>query len=179
MNQMRSDGAVEVRSLGGITKRARLCLFASLLKFDRDWYLTEYPDVRVKGVNPAEHYLSAVHRRGSQPVQYPRIFVPLPDVLAEGTNPLLHFVCMEQQRAVLLGVGCKGMRLRTQQLMIELADVLDRCAKDLLTAPMRRAAVADNCLPIGNGTCLIQPYPAHEAESPRYTRDHARLCGRF
>jgi hypothetical protein len=74
---------------------------------------------------------------------------------------------------VLLGVGCKGMQLRTQQLMIELADVLDRYAKDLLTTPKRRAAVADNCLPIGNGTCLIQPYPAHEAERLRYTRDHA------
>jgi hypothetical protein len=98
-----------------------------------------------------------------------------PNVVAAGTNPLLHFVRMEQQRAVLLGVGCKGMQLRTQQLMIELADVLDRYAKDLLTTPIRRAAVADNCLPIGNGTSwssLIQRTKLKGHAIPEITHCH-------
>ena len=31
-------------------------LLASSRLFDRDWYLDQYPDVRVAGVDPVKHY---------------------------------------------------------------------------------------------------------------------------
>lgn len=40
---------------------------AGLSLFDRDWYLATYPDVRVAGVDPFEHYLEHGWREGRRP----------------------------------------------------------------------------------------------------------------
>ena len=63
--------------------------------FDRDWYLNEYPDARMKGLDPTEHYLRFGAQEGRNPS---RLFGTneylsrYPDVRAAGINPLLHFI---------------------------------------------------------------------------------------
>lgn len=63
--------------------------------FDADWYLAQYPDVRLAGMDPVEHY----HEFGWKEARNPGPGFDTawylrnnPDVAATGTNPLLHFV---------------------------------------------------------------------------------------
>ncbi len=63
--------------------------------FDTEWYLNEYPDVRVKGLDPVEHYLRFGAREGRNPSRLFRTNEYLsryPDVRAAGANPFLHFI---------------------------------------------------------------------------------------
>src|SRR5262249_29444879 len=63
--------------------------------FDRDWYLNNYPDVAMAGIDPAVHYLSNGAAEGRDPG--PRFSTNIylrryPDVAAAGINPLLHYL---------------------------------------------------------------------------------------
>jgi hypothetical protein len=63
--------------------------------FDRDWYLTNYPDVAEQGVDPIRHYLAFGANEGRHPspaFSGTRYLESHPDVAASGMNPLLHFI---------------------------------------------------------------------------------------
>ncbi|SFQ25760.1 glycosyltransferase [Variovorax sp. 770b2] len=63
--------------------------------FDRDWYLSTYPDVASSGIDPAQHYALHGAFEGREPgpwfsgTQYLRNYE---DVAASKMNPLLHYV---------------------------------------------------------------------------------------
>lgn len=63
--------------------------------FDEAWYLARYPDVRLLGMDPVEHYVWLGARLGRSPS--PRFdtqayLAANPEVLELGINPLLHFL---------------------------------------------------------------------------------------
>jgi hypothetical protein len=63
--------------------------------FDRDWYLSHYPDVRSRKMDPVGHYLKYGAKEGRDPcaafstVGYLSRY---PDVGALGINPLVHYI---------------------------------------------------------------------------------------
>ena len=70
-------------------------LLASSRLFDRDWYLDQYPDVRVAGVDPVKHYLAfgASEGRNPGPLFDSQWYLQQnPDVRNDGTNPLVHYL---------------------------------------------------------------------------------------
>jgi Methyltransferase domain len=78
---------------------ADLELIAGSKFFDRDWYLSTYPDVAAAGVDPAAHYLSSGAAEGRNPgprfctEAYKRRY---PELAATGANPLLHYLQLNQ-----------------------------------------------------------------------------------
>ncbi|CAK7262016.1 MULTISPECIES: glycoside hydrolase family 99-like domain-containing protein [unclassified Shinella] len=52
--------------------------------FDADWYLKEYPEVAIAGLDPADHYCNQGWRQGLAPSTY---FIPKPH---DSHNPLLY-----------------------------------------------------------------------------------------
>ena len=63
--------------------------------FNRDWYLTRYPDVAAAGLDPAEHYVSLGAAEGRSPgpdFDTAEYLYRNPDVAATGVNPLLHYL---------------------------------------------------------------------------------------
>lgn len=63
--------------------------------FDRDWYLSQYPDVRAAGVDPLRHYLRYGVREGRNPgpmFDTDWYLARYPDVRRSGENPALHFL---------------------------------------------------------------------------------------
>ncbi|OZI56958.1 hypothetical protein CAL20_13240 [Bordetella genomosp. 4] len=63
--------------------------------FDQAWYLEQYPDVRISGLDPALHYLKFGAKEGRDPgpkfstLEYLRTHAELRD---SGENPLLHYI---------------------------------------------------------------------------------------
>lgn len=82
---------------GGDRKRRteQLALLRASSLFDRDWYLSRYPDVAEARIDPALHYLTNGWREGRDPspsfatTEYLRANA---DVATAGINPLLHFL---------------------------------------------------------------------------------------
>lgn len=63
--------------------------------FDRDWYVSRYPDVARSGLDPIEHFLKyAVSRRLSPGPNFDAVtyLSRRPDVARARTNPLVHFL---------------------------------------------------------------------------------------
>lgn len=63
--------------------------------FDAEWYLASYPDVRVAGIAPAEHYMTHGWKEGRNPGPAFDTLLYLeryPDVGDSGMNPLWHFI---------------------------------------------------------------------------------------
>ena len=63
--------------------------------FDRDWYLSEYLDVKALGSDPVEHYLrigAHLHRNPGPDFDTAYYLSANPDVATAGVNPLLHYV---------------------------------------------------------------------------------------
>lgn len=63
--------------------------------FDGDWYLKEYPDVTITGMDPAEHYLrlGAKLERNPSPYFDAKYYLEANrDVRLAGLNPLLHYI---------------------------------------------------------------------------------------
>jgi glycosyltransferase involved in cell wall biosynthesis len=63
--------------------------------FDRDWYLTQYPDVARSGTDPLRHYLrfGAAEGRDPNPLFDTDWYLSrYPDVERSGVNPLLHYL---------------------------------------------------------------------------------------
>lgn len=63
--------------------------------FDEEWYLKEYPDVKILGMDAVEHYLWIGAKLGRNPslkfstLGYLKIY---PDVASANVNPLVHYV---------------------------------------------------------------------------------------
>jgi GT2 family glycosyltransferase/glycosyltransferase involved in cell wall biosynthesis len=63
--------------------------------FDADWYLKEYPDVAITGLEPAEHYLllGAKLERNPSPYFDAKYYLEANrDIRLAGINPLLHYI---------------------------------------------------------------------------------------
>jgi hypothetical protein len=63
--------------------------------FDRDWYLTQNPDVASAGVDPLRHYLEFGAREKRDPSPFfdtAWYLAHNPDVADAGTNPLVHYL---------------------------------------------------------------------------------------
>jgi hypothetical protein len=63
--------------------------------FDKDWYLSQYPDVAQACIDPIEHYLTVGVTEGRQPSAFFDAGFYLwvyPDLGASGVNPLLHYI---------------------------------------------------------------------------------------
>lgn len=93
------------RRAGGILQRLRalryvlgdktVALVATSNLFDRDWYLTQNPDVAAHGVDPALHYVrhGAAEGRDPGPQFRTRWYLDTHvDVAAAGVNPLVHYL---------------------------------------------------------------------------------------
>jgi hypothetical protein len=78
-----------------LRKRYELDLMRRSELFDAGWYLTEYPDVRKSGVEPAEHYWEHGWLDGRDPSPYfdsDWYISQHSDVQAAGINPLIHYI---------------------------------------------------------------------------------------
>ena len=63
--------------------------------FDETWYAVEYPDVKLLGMDPIEHYLwvgARIGRNPSKEFNSSHYLLANPDVVAAGINPLLHYI---------------------------------------------------------------------------------------
>lgn len=63
--------------------------------FDRDWYMTRYPDVVMTGLDPAEHYLAFGAKLLRDPSKHFSSSAYLranPDVASSNINPLVHYL---------------------------------------------------------------------------------------
>src|SRR5262249_20146337 len=80
----------------GRTRNARLVASSKL--FDPDWYLRQYPDVRMAGVDPVLHYLEHGASEGRNPSPlfdsdwYDWRMQQGSDVRSAGINPLVHYL---------------------------------------------------------------------------------------
>ncbi len=78
-------------------RRQRQRLIATIAAsplFDRAWYLTEYPDVAARGIDPARHYFEEGAFEGRDPGPRFSTLYYLQnnlDVIASAINPLLHY----------------------------------------------------------------------------------------
>jgi lipopolysaccharide biosynthesis protein len=82
-------------------QRAGLYLIVGSGLFDRDWYLSRYPDVRASGMDPALHYLQYGASEGRDPgpqFNSASYLSQHPDVAAAGVNPLVHYVLYDAAR---------------------------------------------------------------------------------
>jgi GT2 family glycosyltransferase len=75
-------------------RRANLHLILRSGLFERDWYLSRYPDVRASGMDPSLHYLQYGASEGRDPGPQFNSTLYLsqhPDVAAAAVNPLVHY----------------------------------------------------------------------------------------
>lgn len=93
----RSTGVLH-RVVGGKDRKRRAEVVGILRRsalFDRDWYLSRYPDVAAAGIDPVLHYLESGWREGRDPspgfstASYLRANG---DIARAGVNPLLHYL---------------------------------------------------------------------------------------
>ena len=76
-------------------RRRDLADLSSSRWFDRAWYLSQYPDVREAGLDPAEHFHDFGWSEGRDPGPgfSTRHYLEVnPDVAQSGMNPFLHFI---------------------------------------------------------------------------------------
>lgn len=87
----RKESAARARA--ALRRQIKLIQHSAL--FDRQWYVSEYGDVRRSGVDPIKHYLSfgAAEGRNPSPAFDTRFYLETyPDVAESGLNPLLHYI---------------------------------------------------------------------------------------
>ena len=83
------------RNLNASLLASNAKLLASSKLFDRDWYLGQYPDVRVADIDPVLHYLEhgASEGRNPSPLFDSDWYMQQnPDVRNAGINPLVHYL---------------------------------------------------------------------------------------
>ncbi len=86
--------------------------------FQSDWYLAEYRDVQVLGMDPAEHYLKYGAHMGRNPgVHFDTLFYlnKNPDVRQAEMNPLVHYVLhgVHEGRETMPDSGIRHLRAQT------------------------------------------------------------------
>ena len=72
-----------------------LSLIESSGLFDKQWYLSKYPDVAKSNIDPVEHYIlygAALGRNPSPSFQHYCLYAVSIDVKKSGINPLIHFI---------------------------------------------------------------------------------------
>ena len=91
-----SDGEYQQKLKARYFNKSNDYLAASKSKFfDANWYLSQNPDVAIKGMDPCEHYLKYGWKEGRNPSPlfdgnaYLRTY---PDVKRANRNPLIHFI---------------------------------------------------------------------------------------
>jgi hypothetical protein len=70
-------------------------LIRSSSLFDRDWYLSRYPDVTAAALDPVEHYMSSGAAEGRDPgpnFHTQSYLTRYPDLAKKGINPLVHYI---------------------------------------------------------------------------------------
>ena len=70
--------------------------------FDAQWYVTQYPDVKVLNMDPVEHYLiygAALGRNPSPSFDAAKYVAAHEDLLDRGVNPLLHHLRARRSRS--------------------------------------------------------------------------------
>jgi len=68
-------------------------------QFDRDYYLTKYPDVRKSDMNPLWHFVRLGWKEGRNPSEKFNTkvyFIKHPDIDKDKVNPLIHFIQQER-----------------------------------------------------------------------------------
>ena len=63
--------------------------------FDKEYYLTQYPDVKSSGIDPIKHYMDHGHKEGRNPApdfSTRNYLARYPDVAAAGMNPFYHYL---------------------------------------------------------------------------------------
>jgi ubiquinone/menaquinone biosynthesis C-methylase UbiE/glycosyltransferase involved in cell wall biosynthesis len=89
-------------------------LLAASNMFDKDYYITHYPDVKISRVNPIVHYLEHGWREFRDPspgFSTRQYLINHPDVAASGVNPLVHFLRYGQREGRLLFDDHSAMQL--------------------------------------------------------------------
>jgi glycosyltransferase involved in cell wall biosynthesis len=80
-------GAIRTRLIARVIYRSG--------KFDRQWYLSNNPDVAAAGIDPIRHYVLHGVKEGRDPspsFSTRKYLAKHPDVAAAGTNPFWHFI---------------------------------------------------------------------------------------
>jgi GT2 family glycosyltransferase len=78
-----------------VTREEQLALIRSSSLFDRDWYLSRYPDVTAAALDPVEHYMSSGAAEGRDPgpnFHTQSYLTRYPDLAKKGINPLVHYI---------------------------------------------------------------------------------------
>jgi glycosyltransferase involved in cell wall biosynthesis len=91
----RAFGHLKYRALALVHPNRDYRAIARSGLFDRDWYLNEYPDVAVAGIDPVDHYLRHGAAGGLNPGADFSSWGYLdanPDVAQQGTNPFVHYL---------------------------------------------------------------------------------------
>lgn len=83
-----------------ISSRRTKAVISSSGLFDREWYLSTYPDIKAAGADPVEHYIRCGAAEGRDPGPYFSTAwyrEEYPDIVISGVNPLLHYVLLGKQ----------------------------------------------------------------------------------
>lgn len=105
---------VELRRRRRLRKESRMITLSGL--FDPSWYLGQYEDARVAGVNAAHHFLNHGWREGRDPSPFfdtKWYLEQSPDVVAADVNPLLHYIRHGAAEGRLPKVPHKAKRARS------------------------------------------------------------------
>ena len=89
------DVAASLGFRRGARRGHALRLVQSSGLFDREWYVSAYPDVARARIDPLNHYMNTGWREGRDPgpdFATSSYLKANPDVAAAGANPLLHFL---------------------------------------------------------------------------------------
>ena len=112
--------------------------------FDRRWYMRAYPDVKLLGMDPIEHYLrigAAVGRNPSRSFNTKQYLNAHKELLESGGNPLLHHV-REQQDTRAIG--------------------------DQATSALRTSGVTHSMRATADSSAVLPPLPATAVVIPVY-----------
>lgn len=84
---------------GGLSRRWQLRRQVALVRdsgyFDRQWYLSQNPDIQQAGMDPLRHFVAHGGQEGRAPgPQFDslRYLTRYPDVAEQGVNPLVHYL---------------------------------------------------------------------------------------
>ncbi|WP_417604615.1 glycosyltransferase family 2 protein [Oceanimonas baumannii] len=97
--------------------------------FDADWYVKNYPDVKIAGIEPAYHYLKygGILKRDPGPDFDTQFYLDTrPGVEAKGLNPLLHLLSIKSASTptyhYILWAASRLALRRSHSLAIDLAE---------------------------------------------------------
>jgi hypothetical protein len=108
-------GLAEGRRIRSLERNNECELISRTGFFNQDWYLSNYPDAAIPGVDPLEHFLdfATPELRDPGPLFSTEYYLAVnPGVAASGCNPLVHYA-KEYLRQDLKVRGVEWQRQRT------------------------------------------------------------------